>query len=137
MPVGQDLKRDIEAAKKLRLPWWAVLCLLVVGMPIPWFFAHFGKLNLFLPTFSSVAVLAIVIVIKFKLRRHAWFWGTMAGLAALHVVLVLLVPWTTKWVPALAIGAIASADVIVMLAIIAVVERFMEGPNAAASNSGH
>lgn len=133
MPLGQDIKSDIKAAKKIRLPWWAVLSLLIVGMPTPWLFDHFGKLNLFLPTFNSIGVLTLVIAVKRKLRRHAWFWGTMAILAALHVPLVLFVPWTTKWVPALAIAAIDSADLIVMLAILAVVERFMEGPKTAES----
>jgi len=135
--IKNDVKNDIKAAKKIWLPWWAVLSLIIVGMPIPWLFDHFGKLNLFLPTFNSVAVLAFVIAVKRKLARHAWFWATMAILAAFHVPLVLFVPWTTKWVPALAIAAIDSADLIVMLAILAVVERFMEGPKTTAPPSGH
>ena len=64
------------------------------------------------------------------------FWGTVTMLAALHIPLVLLVPWTTKWVPALAIAAIVSGDLIVMLAILAVVERFMEGPRTADPDGG-
>ena len=42
-------------------------------------------------------------------------------------------PWTTQWVPALAIVAIDSADLIVILTTISVVGKFMEG---AASSSG-
>jgi hypothetical protein len=49
----------------------------------------------------------------------------MTVLAALHVLLVLFVPWTSKWVPAMAIADIDSVDLIVMLAILAVVGRFM------------
>jgi len=37
--------------------------------------------------------------------------------------------WTTKWVPAIAIAAIDSADLIVMLTILSVVGKFMEGRN--------
>jgi len=129
--IKNDVKNDIKAAKKIWLPWWAVVSLIIVGMPIPWLFDHFGKVNLFLPTFNSVAVLAFAIAVKRKLRRHVWFWGTMALLAALHVPLILFVPWGTRWVPALAIAAIDSGDLIVMLAILAVVERFMEGPKTA------
>ena len=56
--------------------------------------------------------------------------GYRAILAALHVPLVLYVPWTTKWVPALAIAAIDSADFCVILAILSVVGKFMGGPEA-------
>jgi hypothetical protein len=124
MPLAKDIKNDIKAAKKIWLPWWAVLCLIIGGLPIVWLFDHFGKLNLFLPTFNCVAVLGFAIAVKRELRRHAWFWGTMAILAALHVPLILFVPWTTRWVPAIAIAAIDSADLIVMLAILSVVRKF-------------
>jgi hypothetical protein len=55
----------------------------------------------------------------------------MTIVAALHVPLMLFVPWTSKWVPALAIAAIDSADLIVMLAILSVVGKYMEGPKTA------
>jgi hypothetical protein len=79
---------------------------------------------------NCVGMLVFAVAVKWKLRRHAWFWGTMALLAALHVPLILFVPWTTKWVPALAIAAIDSADFCVILAILSVVGKFMGGPEA-------
>jgi hypothetical protein len=42
----------------------------------------------------------------------------------------LFVPWTSEWVPA-SIAAIDSADLIVMLAILSVVGKYMEGPKTA------
>jgi hypothetical protein len=47
---------------------------------------------------------------KSKLRRQAWFWIAMTVSAALHVPLILFVPWTARWVPALAITVGATAD---------------------------
>jgi len=135
--LEKEMESDIRAAKKIRLPWWAVLSLLALGMPLPWLFDHFGKLNLFLPAFNAVLVVVLVIIVKFNLRRHAWFWGTMVALAALHVIAILLFPWTSRWVPALAIAAIDSGDFVVMIAIIAVVGRVMENPKAAGSDSAH
>lgn len=76
-----------------------------------------------------MGVLGFAIALKRNLRRHPWFWGTMAILAALHVPLILFVPWTARWVPAIAIAGVDSADLIVMLAILAIVGKFMEGPN--------
>ena len=136
MPITNDIKNDIKAAKKIRLPWWGVLCLIFGSLPIYWLFNHWGRLNIALPILNCVGMLAFAIAVKRKLRRHAWFWGTMGILAALHVPLILLVPWGTRWVPALAIAAIDSADLIVMLAILAVVGRFMERPKTADPLSG-
>ena len=137
MPLTNDIKSDIKAAKKLRLPWWGVLCLIFGSLPLYWLFDHFGRFDIALPTLVSIGMLGFVIAVKRKLARHAWFWGTMAILAALHVPLVLFVPWTTKWVPAIAIAAIGSADICVMLAILAVVAKFMEGPKTTDTDSGH
>jgi len=52
----------------------------------------------------------------------------MSIMAALHVPLILFVPWTTQWVPALAIAAIDSVDFFVILAILSILGNFMEGP---------
>ena len=50
----------------------------------------------------------------------------MTIIAALHVPLVLFIPWTTKWVPALAIATIDSVDLIVILAILTVFREIHE-----------
>jgi hypothetical protein len=127
MSIAGDVKSDIKAAKKIRLPWWAVLCLLVFGMPLPWLFDHFGRLNLMLPIWNSVAVLGLMFVLKWRLRRRAWFWITMTVIVALHVPLILFVPWGTKWVPALAIAAIDSLDFCLILWILSFVGNLTGG----------
>lgn len=130
MPIIQDIRNDIREARTIRLPWWGVLCWMAGCGLIELLLLRLGRFDLGLPALNSIAVVGFTIALKRKLRRHAWFWGTMAIFAALHVPLILFVPWTTRWVPALAIAAIDSADLIVMLAILAVVAKFMEGPNA-------
>jgi hypothetical protein len=130
MSLANDVTSDIKAAKKLRLPWWGVLCIIIGALPVYWLFDHFGRLNIALPILNVVAVLGFMLVLKWKLRRHTWFWITMAVIAALHVPLILFVPWTTRWVPALAIAVIDSADFCGILWILSVVEKFMDGPKA-------
>lgn len=72
-------------------------------------------------------MVAIVIALRWKLRRHGWFWITMTFLAALHLPLILFVSWTTRWVPAAVIIPIGMADLYVMLWILSVVGKIMEG----------
>jgi hypothetical protein len=107
-----------------------VFCIIVGGLPVIWLFDHFGKLNLFLPVFNCIAVLAFMLVLKWRLWRHAWFWITMTVIVALHVPLIMFVPWGTRWVPALVIGAIDSADFCVILWVLSAVGRLVEGPKA-------
>jgi hypothetical protein len=119
----------------MRLPWWALLCLGIGSFMAAWLFDHWGRPNIALPTLNSLGMLAFAIVVKRSLRRHAWFWVTMAVMAAIHVPLILFVPWTTRWVPALAIGGIDSVDLVLMLAILEVVGKFMEGSSAPEGSS--
>jgi hypothetical protein len=47
-------------------------------------------------------------------------------------LLILFVPWTAKWIPALVVIPIAIADVYVMLWIVSVVGNFMGEPTPSA-----
>ena len=76
----------------------------------------------------STVVVAFAVALKWNLRRRPWFWNTMAILTLLHVPLILFVPWGTRWVPAMMIALIGSADLILILVIISVAGRFVGGP---------
>ncbi len=131
MPLIHDIKNEIREAQKIRLPWWGVLCWMACCALIVWLLIDLGRFDLAVPTLNSVGVLGFFIALKRKLGRKVWFWITVAFFAALHVPLILFLPWTTRWVPALAIAAIDSADLIAMLAILAVVGQLVDGPRAA------
>jgi hypothetical protein len=124
MPLDDDLK----SAKQMRLPWWGVLCGIIGTALIAWLFDHLGRFDLARPALYSVAMLGVTVVIKWKLRRHLWFWITMTVIVALHVLLVLFVPWNTKWVPAIVIIPIGIVDLCAMLAVLSVVGKFVQRP---------
>jgi len=121
-------KDDLKAAKQMRLPWWGALSVIIGSVLIAWLFDHLGRFDLARPALFSTALFGVAIAIKWKLRRHAWFWITMAAIVALHVLLILFVPWTTKWVPAVVIIPIGIADFYAMLAVLSVVGKFLEKP---------
>lgn len=52
----------------------------------------------------------------------------MTVAVALHVPLILFVPWTSNWVPAIVIIPIGIADLYAMLAILSVVGKLVERP---------
>jgi len=76
-------------------------------------------------------MVAVAIVLRWKFRRHVWFWITITLLGALHLPLILFVPWTTKWIPAIVIAPFAMADLYVMLWVLSVVRKSMEGAQTA------
>jgi hypothetical protein len=82
MLLANDVKGDIKAAKKIRLPWWGVLLVIIGSLPTYWPFNHFGSLGIALPTLNGVGMLAFAIAVKWKLRRRAWFWITMTVITA-------------------------------------------------------
>ncbi len=88
-----------EEDRQMRLPWWGALCVIVGAVALASLFDHFGKLAFARPALCAGAVIIITIAIRWKLRGHVWFWVTMAFLAALHVPLILFIPWTQKWIP--------------------------------------
>lgn len=59
----------------------------------------------------------------------------MVLLAALHLPLILFVPWTTEWIPATVITPFAMADLYAMLWLLSVVGEFVERPKNSARDS--
>jgi hypothetical protein len=127
-----SLKVFTAEDRKMRLPWWGVLCVIILGgLACVDLVRSFRQVsNLARPTMTSAAMVIIAIAMRWKLKRHVWFWITMIVLAALHVPLILFVPWTTRWVPAFVIIPIGMADLYLMLWVLSVVGKFMGGPEA-------
>lgn len=117
-----NFKEDLRVAQKMRLPWWGVWCCVLPALPFFLFLDHRGRLDLALPILSSIATIVLVVMLKRRLARHAWFWGLILLFSVLHVALLWLVPWPAKWVFPLISAGIASADFCVLLAIISLAE---------------
>jgi len=116
--------------RQMRLPWWGVLCVIFGTVLLGLVFTHFGRFDLARPSLISVGMVAIAAALRWKLRRHVWFWITMTILAVLHLPLIVFVPWTTKWIPAIAIVPFGIADLYIMLWVLSVVGKFVQGSGA-------
>jgi hypothetical protein len=126
-PIITQATNDIKAARKIWLPWrvllpWGVFCLAVILVC-----DRFGRENMSLPLLSSIFLFAFFIYLKWGLRRQPLFWATIAVLVALHVLLLWYIPWTSKWVPSLAIAGVVSIDLCLMLWVLAAVEVLLGG----------
>jgi hypothetical protein len=110
--------------RQMRLPLWAYPWVLGGFILLASMLHHFGKFALARPITFSVSIIGVTIAMRWKLKSEVWFWITMAFLTALHVPLILFIPWTTKWIPALVLVPIGIADLYAMLWVVSVVGRF-------------
>jgi hypothetical protein len=122
-----QLKNEIRELKQIHIPWWGLLLVIMGTIPLVFLFDYFGRSTLALPTLDSVVIIIFAIAMRWKLRRQAWFWITMTIIVTLHVLLILLVPWTSKWVPAFVVIAIGTLDLLAMLEVLSVVGKLVEG----------
>jgi len=127
--IKRDVDRDVDVARKVRLPWWGVVCVGFGALPVYWLFDHLGRSNLGLPAAVATAVLGFTIDLKRNLGRRTWFWITITILTGVHVALLVLVPWPDKWIPAAVFAAIGSFDLVAMLVIIDAVGRLVGAPD--------
>ena len=119
--LNASIKNDIKSARKMHLPWWGVLCVFTVTLLAAWLFDHRGMLDRTLPVLNSMAVLGLVLAVKWRMRRHVWFWITMTAIAVLHIPLIFFIPWPAGWVPAAVFAGLASVDFCIVIAIVDVV----------------
>jgi hypothetical protein len=126
--VSKGVKNDIKEAKKIWLPWPAILCLFVLALLLRGLLKDFGALRLYRPIGNGVLVFGFLFYLKWRLRRHAWFWITMAAVVVIHVLLIFSIPWTNNWVPALVTAGVDSLDLCLVFWILGIVEEFAGGP---------
>jgi len=110
----------------MRLSWRGGLCIFFGTILLALLFLATGRFELARPMMVSVAMVGLAITMRWKLRKHVWFWITMTFLAVLHVPLILFIPWSTKWIPAVMIAPFGLADLYAMLWVLAFVGRLMQ-----------
>jgi hypothetical protein len=70
-----------------------------------------------------MVVVVFAMALKWELRRRVWFWAVILTVVAMHLLLILSVPWTTRWISALVMTPIAAADVAGIVALITILEK--------------
>lgn len=121
-------KRKVITAddKAIRLPWWGTICVICGTVLLGLSFAYFKRFDLAMPSIVSIAMIGLAIGMRWNMSHHAPFWITMAIIAAAHLVVIAIVPWTSRWVPAFVILPFGIADLYAMLWVLSVVHRSLE-----------
>ena len=105
---------------KADLVWIALLILLLFGV------AHFSDLERGMTAACSSG--AIVVLTRFFacLWTRTWFWVLVALFVALHVFVVIYLPWAQNDYPAIVLMPFGIVDFGIMYVCVRVMERILE-----------
>ena len=92
-------------------------------LPVVILSVYLGQESLGRSVCICLAALMVAIRIRWDLRSHIWFWGTIVLLLALHIPLFLLIRWPHGWVPAVIMLPVAIVDCLVFLGAVQLLER--------------
>jgi hypothetical protein len=91
------------------------------------FLRHIGRFDLTgYPAMFVSFTLGFAIHAGHRLRRHWWFWATLAPIGAAHVLLILQIHWNERtWVPAQAMTFLCIGDLFVIFLLLGLVARLV------------
>src|ERR1700743_1869744 len=76
----------------------------IVGIlaPIFFFFVYLDKAETGFTVILVLGMIMLAINLRWRLKKHLWFWATIALVLALHLPLFLIVRWPKSNVPTIA-----------------------------------
>ena len=105
-------------------------------LPVFFLFAHFDKADMGLAALIVLGAVILAIKLHWRLRKHVWFWATIAIVLALHIPLVLIVQWPQGRIPTIThTMPIGIADFLLIMGVLSYAERiFLKGSSSDEEN---
>jgi hypothetical protein len=100
--------------------------LIITAMLAPVFllFILLGKADMGLAVYIVLGMTIIAIKLRRKLRKHIWFWATIALVLALHIPLVFIARWPHGNLPTIAYAMpIGIADFLIVQGAIGLAQK--------------
>ena len=108
-----------------RLRWRGVLVTIGCSIILVFVFDHFGVYEFFRPVCGSVVVFFFTVRCHRELKGRPWFLAIVGALAAVHVWIIMSVPWPSRWVPAKVWEGYVTVDLVAVFIIIALMEKLL------------
>jgi uncharacterized membrane protein len=71
----------------------------VILVPVFFLFVYLGKPDIGLTVFIVLGMIIFAIKLRWKLRKHVWFWATISLILLLHIPLLFVVRWPQSNIP--------------------------------------
>jgi hypothetical protein len=69
------------------------------------------------------AVIVIAVRVRWDLHKKMWFWPTIAVISLVHILAIIMVPWTSRWIPSVVIFPFCAVDGVAILGILQLMEK--------------
>jgi hypothetical protein len=127
---GYEKPDEEKAERKKQLTTWLwSIAVAALTSPLFFLFNSVGKSGTGRAAWLSAMTILLAMNLRWELRKYLWFWLTMACIVGAHIPLVLLVPWTSRWVPAVGLLPIVVADIAIIFGCLHFVEKW-RNPNS-------
>ena len=93
---------DYDHPKEKRRADWSGTIIGLILLPVLFFFIYLGKAEMGFTASIVLGMSILAIRLRWKLRKHVWFWATIALILALHLPLLFIVRWPRSNVPTIA-----------------------------------
>lgn len=106
----------------------------IVGIlaPVFLFFVYLGKAEMGFTVVLVLGSILLAIKLQWRLRKHVWFWMTIAVVLAFHIPLLLIVRWPDIKTPTIAYSMpLGIADFLIISGAIRLSEKlFLKGSSS-------
>lgn len=93
-------------------------------VPVFLLFIWLGKAEMGFTAFLALGAILLAIKIRWRLRKHIWFWAIIAIVLALHIPVFFLVHWPESKTPTIAYALPFSiADFFLVASALSIAER--------------
>jgi hypothetical protein len=126
MSMGNDEQSPTE--RQGRADWTGTIigALLV---PVFFFFVYLGKPEMGFNVCIVLGMVMLAVKLRWKLRRHAWFWGVIALIFALHIPFLFIVRWPQTQIPTIAFSLpLGIVDFLLISGAIGLAEKVFSRP---------
>jgi hypothetical protein len=121
------MKESLDPVRKLQPSLKQLIAIGVGGLVVDFVLLRVGRFDLARPVLFSLATMGFLIAVKWQWRRRVWFWAFVAGIAAINLAVIALVPWTkTPWVPPVVQVPIGLVELVIVLTIMKPLEKHFE-----------
>jgi hypothetical protein len=115
---------DFEAPKEKSTTDWSGTIIGLLLLPVLFFFIFIGKAELGFTACIVLGMSVIAVRLRWKLRKHVWFWATIALILLLHIPLLFIVRWPKSNAPTIAYSLpLGIADFLLIISAINLAQR--------------
>ena len=115
---------DYKTPKEQKPTDWSGTIIGAMLLPVLFFFIYIGKAELGFTACIVLAMFLIAVRLRWKLRKHVWFWATIVLILALHVPLLFIVRWPETNVPTIVYSMpLATVEFLLMMGAISLAKK--------------